>query len=425
MTAAKYLLAKGYEVDIYESRNHIGGRCYSFVDGESGDMMDNGQHLFSGAYEEFFSLLRWLGTEHLLSNTGNINVDFVDSASHFAYKLDCTYPNNILGLLFGLWRMEGIGYMDKLRANSMLLHLLRGINGEDYSVSELFRRLGVSDIAIKRLWKPLCVSIMNAPIEYASAKLFLATLKRIISSGEMSLQNAIVPLQSLFDGFEVKIANAGSRLHLKSAVTSIDVIDNRCCSIVVNGENIAVDRVISTLPARNLTKLHPIFAEYKEWSSSPILSVYIWCDGALFDKQSICSIGTNIEWVFNCSKMQSGMSSKHLYSITMSAANDAMPLSDVELMRVIVAELRQITRITDVVIGRYKILREQNATPLLTYMNEIRRPSVRSSLSNFYFAGDWTATNLPATIESAAVSGRLVVETMDYLASFPQAKVST
>jgi uncharacterized protein with NAD-binding domain and iron-sulfur cluster len=38
------------------------------------------------------------------------------------------------------------------------------------------------------------------------------------------------------------------------------------------------------------------------------------------------------------------------------------------------------------------------------------RPSQRTSLSNFFLAGDWTATGWPATMEGAVRSGYLAAE---------------
>jgi uncharacterized protein with NAD-binding domain and iron-sulfur cluster len=39
-----------------------------------------------------------------------------------------------------------------------------------------------------------------------------------------------------------------------------------------------------------------------------------------------------------------------------------------------------------------------------------RRPDSRTKWENLFLAGDWTNTGLPATIESAIVSGQKVAE---------------
>jgi uncharacterized protein with NAD-binding domain and iron-sulfur cluster len=42
-----------------------------------------------------------------------------------------------------------------------------------------------------------------------------------------------------------------------------------------------------------------------------------------------------------------------------------------------------------------------------------RRPDSRTKWENLFLAGDWTNTGLPATIESAIVSGQKVAEILD------------
>jgi uncharacterized protein with NAD-binding domain and iron-sulfur cluster len=41
------------------------------------------------------------------------------------------------------------------------------------------------------------------------------------------------------------------------------------------------------------------------------------------------------------------------------------------------------------------------------------RPEAKTAWKNFWLAGDWTKTGLPATIEGAVVSGRTVAEAVD------------
>ena len=45
------------EVTLLEATGHLGGRCFSFFDEKSGETIDNGQHLFAGAYSDFFDFL--------------------------------------------------------------------------------------------------------------------------------------------------------------------------------------------------------------------------------------------------------------------------------------------------------------------------------------------------------------------------------
>jgi uncharacterized protein with NAD-binding domain and iron-sulfur cluster len=53
----------------------------------------------------------------------------------------------------------------------------------------------------------------------------------------------------------------------------------------------------------------------------------------------------------------------------------------------------------------WRVVKERRATIAATAAQERRRPGARTELANLLLAGDWTATGLPATIESAIRSG--------------------
>ncbi len=57
-----------------------------------------------------------------------------------------------------------------------------------------------------------------------------------------------------------------------------------------------------------------------------------------------------------------------------------------------------------------KIIKEKRAT--FIPLNEIigNRPNAKTNITNFILAGDWINTGLPATIESAVLSGKTAAE---------------
>jgi len=58
----------------------------------------------------------------------------------------------------------------------------------------------------------------------------------------------------------------------------------------------------------------------------------------------------------------------------------------------------------------WQIVRERRATFAATPEQNAKRPQAKTALSNLFLAGDWTATGLPATIESAVRSGNRAAE---------------
>jgi uncharacterized protein with NAD-binding domain and iron-sulfur cluster len=94
------------------------------------------------------------------------------------------------------------------------------------------------------------------------------------------------------------------------------------------------------------------------------------------------------------------------YTITISAAENLINLNSNQILEIIITELKQIFNSDNIKIIAYRIIKDKNATPLITFENNHLRPNSTTEINNFYLAGDWTQTRLPATIESAAISGK-------------------
>ena len=50
LTSAVYLTKNGIQVTLFESSPKLGGRAYSFIDPQTKDVIDNGQHILMGCY---------------------------------------------------------------------------------------------------------------------------------------------------------------------------------------------------------------------------------------------------------------------------------------------------------------------------------------------------------------------------------------
>src|SRR3979490_3380406 len=61
LSAAVRLTRKGARVLVLEARARLGGRATAFPDRETGEPVDNGQHILMGCYSETFAFLRDIG----------------------------------------------------------------------------------------------------------------------------------------------------------------------------------------------------------------------------------------------------------------------------------------------------------------------------------------------------------------------------
>ena len=72
ISAAVELAKSNIPVQLIEAKNYIGGRCFSFVDRFTGDEIDNGQHIFIGAYHNFLNCWIILELVSLLFHKKNL-----------------------------------------------------------------------------------------------------------------------------------------------------------------------------------------------------------------------------------------------------------------------------------------------------------------------------------------------------------------
>ena len=64
MAATCRLLDSGYRVLLIEKRPYLGGKAFSFVDRDTGQEVDNGQHVFLGCCTSYIKFLAQIGTLH-------------------------------------------------------------------------------------------------------------------------------------------------------------------------------------------------------------------------------------------------------------------------------------------------------------------------------------------------------------------------
>ena len=138
-------------------------------------------------------------------------------------------------------------------------------------------------------------------------------------------------------------------------------------------------------------------------TSSPIVTVNLWFDRPLFDEPFIGLPGRAMQWAFDKrSVFTSG--GAHL-SLVSSGASPLVDRTNPELIEIARTELIEaIPASRSAHMLRATVIREPRATFSLA-PGEPSRPATETPVGGLFLAGDWIATGLPATIESAVVSG--------------------
>ena len=421
LAAGVRLSDSGYEVLLLERRNHLGGRAYSFIDAKTGDVVDNGQHLFMGCYHHTIAFLEKIGRLDRLKFQDRPRVDFLDAKGYTSF--DCPPLPAPLNVLAGLLRMKGISIGDKLRTFNMG----RAIKGNGrlspgaLTVDQWLDELGQSERIKKRFWQPMVVATLNQSPDIASARMLKVVLQEAFGGDSKSARIGIsrVGLSDLYtDGASDFIKARGGDVQTGSQVRRLIIERGVVVAVELkDGQRVEGDYFISAVPPEALFAILPDelrnkeFAQLEALGSSPIVSINLWFDRPIIDREFVGLLGTRSQWIFNKDLILSPGKQQNQVAVIISAARDFVDWTRNDLVEMAISELHELlpaSRPAELL--HSVIVKEREATLSHTVESDSLRPGPRTSISNLILAGDWTDTGLPATIESAVMSGDVTAE---------------
>jgi len=133
------------------------------------------------------------------------------------------------------------------------------------------------------------------------------------------------------------------------------------------------------------------------------VTVNLWFDEAVMQEPLVGLPGRNFQWIFDRRAIIGGDAS-HL-SLVSSGAEAIVALTNDELTTTALSEVREaLPAARSAKLRKSLTVREKRSTFSLA-PNAPPRPGTRTSVEGLLLAGDWIDTGLPATIESAVMSG--------------------
>jgi len=405
MAAAATLAGRKIPVTVFEAAGQLGGRArrvdYRDV------ALDNGLHILIGAYTETLRLAKLVNPAHgqaLLRKPLEWNV-------HDEFHLRAARLPAPLHLLAGLMRAEGLSIAEKF-ATARLLAALRAARytlARDISVEALLERHAQSEKLRRVLWRPLCVAALNTPPAIASAQVFLNVLRDSLDATRAAsdLVLARVDLSALFpEPAAAYVEQRGGTVLRSQRVTAIDPLDSGF-EIEANESRTRYSHVICAIAPHQvnafligITALSEIAADIERLRYQPIHSVWLQYPAPVALPSPMLGLTQGlVHWVFDREAL---CGQRGLIGAVISAAGEHQDLTQDELGLRVHRELqRLVTGLPEPLWTR--VIAEKRATFACT--PNVRRPPQVTPLTDFYLAGDYTASDYPATIESAVRSG--------------------
>jgi len=442
LSAAVRLTQSGARVLVLEARARLGGRATAFQDRETGETVDNGQHILVGCYHDTFAFLDTIGAAAHVRVQPQLAITMIDRSGRASRLAIPALPPPI-HLLAGVFDWDVLSWRDRLSLLGMLRPLqnaqreLRGDGSAKAAspgetVENWLIRNGQTPRLREMLWTPLALAALNQHPGRAAAPPFARVLAEMFGPEPRAAALAlpIRPLHEMYaEPAREYIESRGGRV-AAGVMAKVSTHGERVGDVLGGNERWSPHAVISAVPwfaLRDLfddvpKALSGIVADADRMAASPIVTVNLWFDRPVLDEPFVGLPGRVMQWAFNKTALFTPgpedpadnrrpeepvhtRDERWLVSLVSSGADAILRAANEELIATAHGELLDaIPRVRDARLLRATVVREPRATFSLA-PGQPARPVTETPLRGFLLAGDWIDTGLPATIESAVRSG--------------------
>jgi len=432
LSAACALADAGARVTVLEARPTLGGRATAFTDPQTGERVDNGQHILMGCYHETFRFLRRIGAEDSVRLQRELSADIIERNGRRS-RLVCPPLPSPLHLMAGVIDWEALRWRDRLSVLKLRVPLANAraqLRGSDTrraaspgeTVKQWLERNGQTPKLVELLWEPLAVAALNQPIAHAAAEPFARVLAQMLGPDprDAAVGIPLKPLDELYVAPAVAFLEARGATVRTNAQARVAIERDAVAHVAVRDEVLRAGVVICAAPwhawpeifdrapdpgsrTADPGSLDAVLSAAAKTPASPIVTVNLWFDRVVLDVPFVGLPGRVNQWVFD-KRIAFGERASHLSTVS-SGAEAIVARTTQELIDLAMWEIADaIPAARAATLRCATVVREKRATFSLA-PGLPARPSTTTPVRGLLLAGDWIDTGLPATIESAVVSG--------------------
>jgi len=404
LTAAIRLAQRGVAVELFESAPTLGGRTRSFFEPHMQQWVDNGPHLLSGAYTQTIALLEEAGASSNIDWQNTLRLALWDKQrSYFDLQPTPKLPL-ALALPLSCASMPEHGFSDVTSILKLARQMKQPIS-KDLCVKSWLQGIGINTAMQRDMLEPLCLGIMNEPLEAANAASFARVLREAFANHQHARLGWFKqPLsQALIEPLATLAQQLGVKLHVNCRIRSIES-ESGCAILRTAHKKHNFNAAIIALPLR---AAHKLLGNNEPVRTRCISNIHMWFrDMPALAYPFIGGIGTHGQWFFDVSsqmQMNSNLDKENrpsLRHICCVISADDGALHGRKLEQKVIAELAQFTG-TNRAPEYVRTVSEQHATTSVsTHANQ----PLPTGLFNAFEAP--VSGELPATIESAVQRGQ-------------------
>ena len=428
LSAAKMLLDSGFAVELLEGRDILGGKVSSWRDSE-GDWVESGLHVFFGAYEEIFKLMRELGIydnilwkEHALTYT-------LENGERFAFRTaNLPSPLHLVPAVFGQKYFTLPQTLTLARAMPAIVFGSEKYYREQDRITyeEWHLKQGISPKMLKKMFLPMALALKFLPPEELSAKVVLdvsGMFLREDAASRMGFLNGS-PQDKLIGPLTQAIVNAGGVIRTGAKVRELlpktDAPTRELDGVrLASGEVVRGDYYLLALPVHKLNRLVPpewrnsyqYFQRLSQFEGVPVMTVQLWLDRQVTGIDNILFCPDGIIPVYadlGNTTPDYAFGGRSRMEFVVAPARQLFNLDDQTIIDRVWGDVQRV--FPDTAAGA-KILKSTIVRiPQSVYwpkpgLDELR-PMQQSPINNLFLAGGYTIQKFYDSMEGAVSSGR-------------------
>ena len=404
LAAAVRLSAAGYQVQVHEATQQIGGRCRSYFDAATSLVIDNGNHLLLSANHHALAYARSIGSEAGLVGPSRAKFPFVDLKTGQRWQLDLGDGR------LPLWVFDADRRVPDTSLRDYLALAPLAWAKESQRIDAVIRCEGT---LYQRLVQPLLLAALNLDPPEGSAGLAGAIVRETLLAGGKACRPLIARdglSAVLIDPAIRHLEGKGASVLIGHELRELAMAADRVKALRFGGDDtIALcpqDAVVLAVPPRSAASLLPGLKTPTKFRA--IVNAHFRIDPPPGAPPILGVVGGLVEWLFAFPQR---------LSVTISNGDRLIDQPREELALAIWKDICKAADISGE-LPPWQIVRERRATFEATPEQNALRPGPVTPCKNLFLAGDWTATGLPATIEGSIRSGDLAA---DYVLAMRQA----
>ncbi|MEM8637612.1 MAG: 9,9'-di-cis-zeta-carotene desaturase [Cyanobacteria bacterium P01_G01_bin.54] len=451
LSTAVELADAGHEVEIFETRNFVGGKVGSWVD-KDGNHLEMGLHVFFGCYYNLFALMRKVGAIDNLRLKEHTHT-FVNQGGKTG-QLDFRFP---VGAPFhglkAFFTTSQLSTVDKL-ANSLALGtspIVRGLvdfngamrtirNLDSISFADWFRGQGGNNHSLRRMWDPIAYALGFIDTENISARCMLTIFQFFAAKTEASVLRMLEgsPDTYLHQPIVKYLSDRGVQIHTNRRVREVQYTADRVTGLAIAAgdqtETITADAYVAACDIPGIQRLlpegwrkWPEFDNIYQLTAVPVATVQLRFNGWVTElhdaekrKQLATAVGLdNLLYTpdadFSC-----------FADLALTSPGDYYRAGEGSLLQLVLTPGDPFIKQRNEEIAQHVLAQVQDLFPSareleMTWYSVVKlaqslyreapgmdpyRPAQKTPIANFFLAGSYTQQDYIDSMEGATISGR-------------------